>query len=226
MAGTAAHAGGLVGVNDAGTISSGAAEGQVTASGNDAGGFVGYNNASLSDDYVTGGVSGGAAAAGGFAGWNTANGTISISAAIGYVTDTNTASHVGGLIGVNYGGTVSNVYAKGPVSGSGNDAGGLVGYNTGTISYAYAANLASGTATDIGAFAGYNSGTITDGYWQSDFAHAPGLTVVGLGSGSSSGITGLTFATLTNGVEPKGFSLSVWVVQAGQYPYLGLLGQH
>ncbi len=104
------------------------------------------------------------------------------------------ASDVGGLAGVSYGaigdayatsaitverrllcwragraesgGTISEAYATGAVSGSGSEVGGLVGYSSGTINDAYAtgAVTAGSSGTDIGGLVGYSFGTISDVY--------------------------------------------------------------
>ena len=93
--------GGLVGENNAGTISACYATVHVTASQNDVGGLVGVNN----------------------------GGTITNSHATGNVTGSGLT--VGGLVGWNEGGTITNGYATGNVMGSGNNVGGLTGSNEG-----------------------------------------------------------------------------------------------
>jgi hypothetical protein len=72
---------------------------------------------------------------------------------------------VGGLVGYNEGGTISNSYATGTISG-GDTVGGLVGYNEGgTISNSYATGSVSGTGWYIGGLAGYNDGgTVSNSY--------------------------------------------------------------
>ena len=87
-------------------------------------------------------------------------GTISQSYATGAVTG---AYSVGGLVGVNWYGTISQSYATGAVSGIGN-VGGLVGWNNGTINQSYATGAVSGTQF-VGGLVGYNyNGTITQSY--------------------------------------------------------------
>ena len=113
---------GLVG----GRISNSFATGSVSGSGGDVGGLVGLNDfGRISDSYATGSVSG-SVRVGGLVGR-----TISNSSTTGSVSG---SSAVPGLVG----GTVSNSYATGRVSGSGDAVGGLVGSNSGgAISNSY-----------------------------------------------------------------------------------------
>ncbi len=73
-------------------------------------------------------------------------------------------SSVGGLVGWNDGGTISNAHATGLISGSGYWVGGLVGQNDGAITQSYATGAVNGTGNGVGGLAGYNGGTITDSY--------------------------------------------------------------
>ena len=92
-------------------------------------------------------------------------------------------SFIGGLVGLNGGGTITNSYATGTVSGSRNDVGGLVGENRGgTITNSYATGTVSGSGNDVGGLVGLNSGTITNSY-------ATG-TVTGLGNHDVGGLVG------------------------------------
>ncbi|WP_338467644.1 YDG domain-containing protein [Novosphingobium sp. ZN18A2] len=97
--------------------------------------------------------------------------------------------YVGGLVGSNIGGSVSNAYATGPVSGT-SPVGGLVGYSSGSISNAYASGSVSGT-DGLGGLVGVNVGVITDTY-------ATGSVRVS-GSALAYGIGGLVGANSTNG---------------------------
>ncbi len=73
---------------------------------------------------------------------------------------------VGGLVGVNAyagtGGTVTNSYATGEVSGT-SQVGGLVGRNNDTVEDSYATVTVSGTST-VGGLVGLNDGTVTNSY--------------------------------------------------------------
>ncbi len=76
-------------------------------------------------------------------------------------------NNVGGLVGLNYLSTISNSYAIGSVSATGNSAcvGGLVGYNhfNSTIqsSYATGSVSATGSSARVGGLVGYNSSSST-----------------------------------------------------------------
>ena len=79
-------------------------------------------------------------------------------------------NYVGGLVGKNQSGTISQVYATGAVNGAGagapSYAGGLVGLNkSGTISQAYATGAVNGTSI-VGGLVGGNmsGGTISQAY--------------------------------------------------------------
>jgi hypothetical protein len=84
---------------------------------------------------------------------------------IEYATITATGrTYVGGLVGQNQGGSLSNCYAIGSVTGY-MYVGGLVGYNSsGTITSCYATGSVSGTGSYVGGLAGYNQGTLTTCY--------------------------------------------------------------
>jgi filamentous hemagglutinin family protein len=74
---------------------------------------------------------------------------------------------VGGLLGYNYGGTVSNSYSTGAVLGT-TEVGGLLGGNEGTVSNSYSTSAVSGT-TEVGGLLGKNNaaaltGTVTNSY--------------------------------------------------------------
>ncbi|MCT7535790.1 filamentous hemagglutinin N-terminal domain-containing protein [Aliarcobacter cryaerophilus] len=109
--------GGLVGLNNNGTISNSYALGSVGsgATGSIVGGLVGFNNGTIENSYATGNVTG-QIGVGGLVGYNY-NGTISNSYASGTVTGQN---NVGGLVGNNYNGTISNsFYDKTKYTGNG-----------------------------------------------------------------------------------------------------------
>lgn len=69
---------------------------------------------------------------------------------------------VGGLVGDNDGGTVSNCYSAGTVTGN-ESVGGLMGKNSGTVSNSYSAGSVSGNES-VGGLMGKNSGTVSDSY--------------------------------------------------------------
>ena len=73
------------------------------------------------------------------------------------------ADNVGGLVAKNTaGGTISNSYSIGPASGNAN-VGGLVGWNEGVISNSYSAGQITGSF-NVGGFVGLNEGSITSSY--------------------------------------------------------------
>jgi len=105
------------------------------------------------------------------------------------VGNVNGESNVGGLVGINYEGTITNSSADGNVVGT-NGVGGLIGYTSGTITNSYAIGTVSGT-DDVGGLIGYSEGTITDSYAE--------VTVTGSGdTGRVGGLAGWSSGTITN----------------------------
>jgi len=88
-------------------------------------------------------------------------GTVSNCYSTGFVSGNN---YVGGLVGYNWGGTVSNSYSTGEVSGE-EYVGGLVGRNRGgTVSNCYSTGFVSGNNC-VGGLVGYNwGGTVSNSY--------------------------------------------------------------
>jgi len=179
--------GGLVGVNDDGTVSESYATGTVTGEGNWVGGLVGVNNnGDITESYSTGSVNS-ENVIGGLVGVND-DGTVSESYAEGSVTG---GSEVGGLVGYNIDGEVSESYAEGSVTG-GSEVGGLVGFNqglSGDVSESYATGDVTGD-TDIGGLVGVNDdGTVSESYWDTESEILEGGTDVSTdGLGINSGI--------------------------------------
>jgi outer membrane protein OmpA-like peptidoglycan-associated protein len=103
---------------------------------------------------------------------------------------------VGGLVGFNNGGAISEAYATGTATGAtGSDVGGLVGFNAlnATISNAYATGAVIGNGSlNIGGLAGLNAGTISNAY---AIASVDGVNGTNIG-----GLVGATLAgsTITN----------------------------
>ncbi|WP_456628403.1 MBG domain-containing protein [Bradyrhizobium sp. URHC0002] len=175
-----------------------------------AGGLIGGNGstATVSQSYATGAATAiaatGSAMAGGLMGRNTASGATAQSYATGAASATSTAGQAvaGGLIGNQGGtGTVTQTYAVGAVSAASTSgtttAGGLIGSATGT-------------------------GAVTSSYWDTDTS---GKTNA-VGSGVSSGITGLTTSQMQNPTNYAstyaGWDFStVWSAPSiGYYPQL------
>ena len=74
--------------------------------------------------------------------------------------DGSTGSAIGALVGRNCGGTITNCYSTGSISGN-QYIGGLVGYNEGTIVGCYSTVTIVGES-QVGGLAGGNTGTISD----------------------------------------------------------------
>ena len=119
---------------------------------------------------------------------------------------------VGGLVGYNYGGTISACYATGnaETSGVSGKAGGLVGWNRGTISACYATGKATATG-DYGIAGGLvgqnsNSGTIRACYATGNATAAVNGRAGGLvGHNGSSGTIRASHAT-GNTTTTNGFA--------------------
>jgi hypothetical protein len=109
-------------------------------------------------------------------------GTVSNSYFIGNVTG---VGNVGGLVGWNDG-TVSNCYAMGNVTGDWN-VGGLVGENyDATVIKCYSTGSVTGTSS-VGGLVGYNfEGTVSDSFWDTETS----------GQATSDGGTGKTTAQM------------------------------
>jgi hypothetical protein len=132
----------------------------ITGSGNDVGGLVGYNGggSTVTQCHSTGTVSG-ASGVGGLVGIN--GGTVTNCYSTGAVSGT---SSVGGLVG-GTGGHVTQCYSTGAVSADGNDVGGLVGYNDyeSLVAECYSTGAVRGT-DHVGGLVGTNWGGLTRCY--------------------------------------------------------------
>jgi hypothetical protein len=93
---------------------------------------------------------------------------------------------VGGLVGDNDGGTVSNSYSSGSVIGQ-NNTGGLVGVNLGTVSNSYSSGSVTGNEC-VGGLVGNNSGTASNSYSTSSV----------IGDDSVGGLVGENTATVSD----------------------------
>ena len=196
--------GGLVGLST-GTINNSSSSATVIGSSHFIGGFVGSvnDNGSVTNSYATGNVSGCRDSVGGFAGSVKDSSSVTASYATGDVSGNN---YVGGFVGNNsYGAIVSTSYATGDVSGN-RWVGGFTGNNanSGTITTSYATGGVSGNDY-VGGFAGNDQSLITGSFYA-------GSASTLVGSGSSTGVTGLTaseFGTSTP-FENAGWSESDW----------------
>ncbi len=166
-----ALAGGLVGQNlDAAVIRNSHASGNVTASQNTVGGLVGSNydamawtttdppRNAISGSTASGTVTTTGSNVGGLVGWN--NGTISDSAALN--PSVSGTAYVGGLVGSNHdvqadgSNTISGSTARGTVTITVNNAGGLVGWSNGPIRDSYASGAVRG-GVQMGGLVGHNA---------------------------------------------------------------------
>ena len=120
-------------------------------------------------------------------------GTISDCHAIVDVTAFN--NDVGGLVGENEGGTITNSYATGYVRGSGLTTGGLVGWNNGgTISACYATGNVRGSGNNVGGLVGANEGGAIRACYATGNANGGG-SVGGLaGANKKKGTTNATIS--------------------------------
>ena len=100
---------------------------------------------------------------------------------------------LGGLVGVNEGGTINQSYVTASVSGS-STIGGLVGRNEdgGTVSESYATGNVSGTSFGVRGLVGDNRGTVSDSFWDTKTT----------GQSDSEGGTGLTTSQMTGDDAP------------------------
>ena len=89
-----------------------------------------------------------------------------------------TGDRIGGLVGENNEGSVSNCYSICSVIGSGADIGGLVGMNRGNVLDCYSSGYTNGTGTDVGGLVGYNDTIVSNCYSSGDVSgesHVGGL---------------------------------------------------
>jgi PKD repeat protein len=136
---------------------------------NRVGALAGDNSGNIIRSSATGTVTGSGLNAGGLIGFS--EGTVSRSFAMVRV---NSNTNVGGLIGNNDGGSITNSYARGNASGSNDPSidhptGGLVGLNRGSVTQSYSTgDISGGNAfeTSIGGFVGTGGGTVSQSYWD------------------------------------------------------------
>ncbi|HQT66358.1 MAG TPA: filamentous hemagglutinin N-terminal domain-containing protein [Acetobacteraceae bacterium] len=224
------YIGGVAGGNN-GTIILSGESGQVlsTSSNSTIGGLVASNFGTISQSYATGNVSAGSGSnIGGLVAVNYA--TIKQSFATGTVqggtgagnTGSLNGESVGGLVGWNYSGPVSDSYATGAVSGGPSIGsavtyvGGVIGLNYDTATNIYAAGAVSGgSGADVGALVG--SGSVANGFFD------PALSATSKAIGNGSGSTGtFTVSSTTGTARFGGFAPAIWTFPATPraLPYL------
>ena len=166
--------GGLVGINDGGTITNAYSQGTVSATGSgggEIGGLVGNNSGTITNSYSTANVTATDATAGGLLGYNM--GTVTNAYSTGNVTIS--IGHAGGLAGQNASGLIKNAYSTGSVKSESTaygSVGGLVGENNpATIEHAYSTGKVEG-GKYTGGFVGHSVGwassysVIENSYWD------------------------------------------------------------
>ncbi|GHU95467.1 hypothetical protein FACS1894156_5120 [Bacteroidia bacterium] len=140
-------------------------------------------------------------------------GTLSNTYAAGSVSGTDTA--VGGLVGHNrHEGTVANSYAMVSVQG-GTNIGGLVGHNDSAafVANSYAVGSVNGSS-NFGGLAGSNTGTVSNSYYNRQIAGAQGNNGVGTGLTTAQMWTRDTFALSAWSLD------TLWTIRnAESYPY-------
>ena len=100
--------------------------------------------------------------------------------------------NVGGLVGWNFGGTVTDAYSSGSVAGQ-NNTGGLVGWSTGTVSNSYATGGVTGSA-QVGGLAGKNGGTASNSYATGSVTGDDNVGGL-LGKNDNTGTVGSSYST-------------------------------
>jgi len=129
-------------------------------------GLVGESNGPITNSSVTGSVTG-ESSVGGLAGYS--EGAITSSSASGSVTGFEAYSYsIGGLVGYDYGGAITNSYAIGSITGDA-DTGGLVGVSDGsTVTNSYWDKETTGQTTSDGSDDSYGK-TIAEMKTQSTY---------------------------------------------------------
>jgi hypothetical protein len=116
--------------------------------------------------------------------------------------NTGDGSDVGGLVGYNYGGTITKCYSSGGVSGN-YEVGGLVAYNYGgAITSCYSSASVSGTSYYVGGLVGWNLYRITKCYSTGNV----------LGSGGVGGLVGWNLDRITKCYATGKVSGTMWGV--------------
>lgn len=190
ITGTGDYVGGIAGANNENPaiIANCTNSGAVTGTGKYVGGITGYNG--YTGDYGTakiinshntesGSVSGNSFV-GGVVGYNSytdANGGAIIEkstnngdvTATGYYTNNGKKySYVGGIVGYNYKGAITDVMNNGKIIGSNYAVGGIAGYNYGDITNAYNKGTITSSSQYVSGITGYNYGNINNVYNSGD----------------------------------------------------------
>ena len=253
-----ANAGGLAGYNEGGTITNSYAMGDVSllsttvfyVSRGYAGGLVGVNSGSVTNNYATGKVNVSPyyiACAGGLMGYNHGTGAIANSYATGdvgvtFITPDESVESVssnaiaGGLVGQNYG-AIANCYATGDVSAFSYDitsAGGLAAQNYGAIANCYATGEVRVSCHYDNVFAGGLVGfyegeteTIINSYRYSGqvFTVKQGKVTSSVPTNTLGAEQGLVaLQSVSFHISTLGWSADDWIFTEGDFPTLKNVG--
>ncbi len=164
------NVGGLVGQNE-GAVTDSYVRGEIRGLDN-VGGLVGLQYGAVSGSHSSGEVAGNTNV-GGLIGKVGGAFAVSLSYSTAFVTGLDV---VGGLVGLNYAGPITQCYATGRVKGRGS-IGGLVGRNWGTVTATYATGRVHGNLL-TGGLIGANEGTLISSYatgWVNGKDHSGGL---------------------------------------------------
>ena len=130
-----------------------------------------------------------------------------------HVNITGSGRYIGGLVGDNDSGVVTQCYSTGSVSSTGWYVGGLVGSNYGRITNSYSTGTVSGLQ-DVAGLVGSGGGGVTHSFWDIQTS----------GQASSDGGTGKTTAemqTASTFLEAGWDFVNIWGIGENQtYPYL------
>jgi len=172
--------------------------------GGDAGAIVGlwYQDGVLSGCAVIGGSIKGSSNVGGLIGWNQSC-NIEKCCSLANVSGTaagRAANPVGGLIGVNNWGVISECYSGGSVASDGNIVGGLAGWNGATVTNCYSTAVVSGVEM-VGGLVGYNSSSecVISKCYAAGSVSGTGVYVAGLTPFASGALTDCFWDTQTSG---------------------------
>ena len=118
--------------------------------------------------------------------------------------DASSVSAVGGLVGWNAGGRVTNSFTAGSVRATGigsGSVGGLIGFNSGTVTNSYAAVYVSGSGeySGIGGLVGSNTGTVSNSYTVRDVSWSGSRNSIG-------GLVGRNYKDYSGGTVSNSFT--------------------
>lgn len=146
-------------------------------------------------------------------------GTVNNSYSTGFVSG---YEDIGGLAGVSFfASTINNSYSSGTVSGTNHIGGLLGGLNfTSSLNNGYSTGLVSGSGTYVGGLIGQKGSgdIITDSFWDTQTSGQS----IGIGFGTSTGVTGLTTSQIKSLTNFTNWDFAnTWSISNGSsYPHL------